>query len=131
MMTQKIAMHLILIAMLAVPLSGCKESLEHWFNAETYAFNGLYANQFNHDTLVFRNGIVRFKVQGKNRELPFRVDGSEVAIQLRNSSKEKRADLVMRIHGSGEVLTCSACAMYRLSNVWIKENKDVPNKYHY
>lgn len=101
-------------------LNGCfQEDLENFANRETLAFNGIYDNQYNKDTLEFRQGVVYIQSGQQKSERPFSVEGSTVRIQIRNSSKEKREDLVMTIHGGGEVLTCSACAKYHLSNIWV------------
>ncbi|MCE0495113.1 hypothetical protein [Vibrio salinus] len=104
-------------------LTGClKEKLDHWLNEETYLFSGTYDNQYNNDTLVFRDGSVLISSPHRALSVPYEVDGTLITIQVRNNSKEKRPDIVMRIHGDGEVLTCSACAKYNLSNIWVKVN---------
>lgn len=35
--------------------------------------------------------------------------------------------MAMRVHGKGEVLTCSACARYQLSNIWVREGAEAQN----
>ncbi|MDC0612712.1 hypothetical protein OAP63_18430 [Vibrio sp.] len=105
-----------------VGLVGCDDSLERWLNKETYSFQGTYDNQYNDDKLVFTDGEVTITSVSKSWVVPFKVDGNSLVVQVKNSSKEKRPDIEMRIHGDGEVLTCSVCGMYRLSNVWVKVN---------
>ncbi|EGQ9890698.1 hypothetical protein [Vibrio cholerae] len=109
-------------------LSGCfQEELENFVNRETLSFNGLYDNPHNKDVLEFRQGVVYMHSAQQKWERPFSVDGKTLRIQIRNNSKEKRDDLVMTIHGQGEVLTCSACAMFHLSNNWVKLNAEPQN----
>lgn len=104
-------------------LAGCdRESMDRFLNEETYEFSGTYSNQYNSDTLVFKDGTVIIASDSETKSAPYKVDGTNLIIQVRNNSKEKRPDLIMRIHGDGEVLTCNACAKYHLSNNWVKEN---------
>ncbi|CAM3865428.1 hypothetical protein VA7868_00552 [Vibrio aerogenes CECT 7868] len=111
------------ILVISLCLSGCdlKGKLERWLNEETYNFNGIYSNQYNDDQLIFKEAKVLMKTNGDESVFPFSVDDTYLHIQIRHSTREKRPDIVMRIHGNGEVLTCSACAKYRLSNIWVKE----------
>ncbi|MGL4829577.1 MAG: hypothetical protein ACRCXG_09760 [Vibrio sp.] len=109
-------------------LNGCfQEELENFANRETLAFSGVYDNPHNKDTLAFQQGVVSIHSEQQKWERPFSVEGKNLRIQIRNNSKEKRDDLVMTIHGGGEVLTCNACAMYHLSNNWIKLNAEPQN----
>lgn len=111
-------------------LVGCsQEDLERMANKETLSFEGSYDNQYDQRLLVFKQGLVSILKVGEEPvwQRPFQVDGSVLSIQMRQSSKEKREDLVMRIHGEGEVLTCSACARYQLSNVWVLQNAQPRN----
>ncbi|KQB03679.1 lipoprotein [Vibrio metoecus] len=111
-----------------VLLGGCfQEKLENFVNRETLAFNGLFDNPHNQDMLEFRQGVVYIHSSQQKWERPFSVEGSTLRIQVRNNSKEKRDDLLMTIHGGGEVLTCNACAMFHLSNNWIKVNAEPQN----
>lgn len=104
-------------------LFGCdRESMDRYLNEETYAFSGTYSNQYNSDTLVFKGGTVVIALDSETKSVPYKVDGTNLIIRVKNTSKEKRPDIVMRIHGDGEVLTCNACAKYNLSNNWVKEN---------
>ncbi|SHO54538.1 hypothetical protein [Vibrio quintilis] len=120
--TKRLITSLIIVASLC--LSGCdlKNKLERWLNEETYNFNGVYSNQYNNDQLIFKDAKVLMKTNGDETLFPFSVDETYLHIRVRHSTREKRPDIVMRIHGNGEVLTCSACARYRLSNIWVKEN---------
>ncbi|OEF92376.1 hypothetical protein ACODG7_13325 [Vibrio anguillarum] len=109
------------ILVLIATLQGCfQDDLERWLNRETYEFKGTYDNQFNDDLLIFEEGVVRAESETQHWSRAYSVDGNQLTIQLRNNSKEKREDIVLVIHGKGEVLTCSVCAMYKLSNVWVK-----------
>ncbi|ENS5605554.1 hypothetical protein ACE1RU_000386 [Vibrio mimicus] len=115
----------IILIMAVLLLGGCfQEELENFVNRETLAFNGLYDNPHNKDILEFRQGIVYIHSSDQKWERPFSVEGKTLRIQIRNSSKEKRDDLFMTIHGGGEVLTCNACAMFHLSNNWVKLNAE-------
>ncbi|MDW6004958.1 hypothetical protein [Vibrio mangrovi] len=108
---------------------GCfQEDLEHWLNKETYQFRGTYENQYNADLIAFEEAKVSIHSEGRSMVVPFQVDGNFIYIQVRQSSKEHREDIVMRIHGEGEVLTCNACAKYHLSNIWVRVNPEVPAK---
>lgn len=114
----------IVIVMLGVSLlSGCfQEKVENNMIGEGSAFNGLYDNKYNSDTLEFRQGMVYIHSAQQQWEHPFSVEGTTLRIEIRNNSKEKREDLLMTIHSGGEVLTCSACAMHSLSNHWEQVN---------
>lgn len=108
-----------------VLLGGCfQEKLENFVNRETLAFNGLFDNPHNQDILEFRQGVVYIHSAQQKWERPFSVEGNTLRIQIRNNSKEKRDDLLMTIHGGGEMLTCNACAMVHLSNNWVKVNAE-------
>lgn len=115
-------------AMLVTSLSvgvlfGCSEvSTDHIIQGETYSFTGVYANQQNADLLQFENGKVTI-IKGKGLDFtkPFNVEDNHLTIQMRNSSKEKREDIVMRIHNPN-LLTCSVCAKYQLSSTWHKKD---------
>lgn len=109
----------------AATVSGCtQEDLERLANRETLAFEGTYDNQYDQQLLVFKEGRVSIHQQGDEPQWQhtFQVEESLLNIRVRQSSREKRDDLVMRIHGGGEVLTCSACARLHLSNVWVRQN---------
>jgi hypothetical protein len=113
---------LVLSLFFTAVLSGCfdkaKESL---FEDKAAKFVGTYDNQYNQDKLVFANKMVEIQSNGQVLRVPFTIEGeSSLSIEVRNSSKEKRPDIKMRIHGGGELLTCIACAKYHLSNIWVK-----------
>ncbi|WGV98951.1 hypothetical protein QF117_01030 [Vibrio sp. YMD68] len=111
------------VGVLLTSIQGCfQEKIEKIANRETLSFEGVYSNQYNSNTLVFKEGVMTYQAGDQTMTREFEVDGSELFVKFRNSSKEKRDDLVMRIHGEGEVLTCSACARYSLMNFWVKEN---------
>ncbi|WP_070968997.1 hypothetical protein [Vibrio sonorensis] len=101
-------------------LQGCfEEELDQWANRKTYDFKGEYINQYNSDRLIFDQGTVYHEIEGMTRiSKVYRVEDGMIYIQQRNSSKEHREDIKMRIHGSGELLTCQQCAKHQLSNVW-------------
>jgi spermidine/putrescine-binding protein len=100
------------LAVLVTLLAGC-------FGDNSAAeFKGSYANQTNADKLVFANETVEIQSNGQALIAPFTIDNDMVIIDVRRNSKEKRPNIVMRIHGGGELLTCSDCALYNLSNVW-------------
>lgn len=116
-----IAMITFCIVVFAV--SGCSEEAERLFNRETYSFVGVYDNLYNDDRLEFSNAQVTIiKAQGPDISKPFEVNDNFLTIQMRNSSKEKREDIVMRIHGDNELLTCSVCAKYQLASTWQKRD---------
>ncbi|SJN57776.1 hypothetical protein VR7878_02477 [Vibrio ruber DSM 16370] len=119
----------LVVLLSSLSLYGCfQEELEHWINKETYAFQGTYENQHNTDLIAFHQAKASIQSEGKSMVVPFQVDGNFIYIQVRQSSKEKREDIVMRIHGNGEVLTCSACAKYHLSNIWVRTVPDIPTE---
>jgi len=102
-------------------LSGCLvKTWDKWFHDDTQLFSGTYDNQHNSDTLDFKNGTVSIFSSAQFWSAPYKVDGRFLFIRVRNSTKEKRPDITMRIHGDGEVLTCNSCAKYQLSNIWVK-----------
>lgn len=105
-------------------LVGCsEEKAEQWLNKETYQFQGVFENQYNDDLLSFEQGQVTF-IRGEetNSVKPFEVKDAFLTIKLRNNSMEKRDDLVMRIHGENELLTCASCAKHQLASVWQKRD---------
>lgn len=103
---------------------GCsEEETKRLLNRETYSFVGVYDNLYNDDRLEFNNAQVTIiKAQGLDITKPFDVNDNFLTIQMRNSSKEKREDIVMRIHGDNELLTCSVCAKYQLASTWQKRD---------
>ena len=115
---------LIVSGLLLGALLGCsEEKTERMLNQETYSFTGVFENQFNGDLLEFKDAKVTIiKEQGLDYTKPFEVEDNYLTIQMRNSSKEKREDIVMRIHGQQELLTCSICAKYQLSATWRKRD---------
>ncbi|MGF1722025.1 hypothetical protein L4D20_18505 [Vibrio kyushuensis] len=126
-MDKSLTLKAVMIIGLVASLQGCfQEKLEEMVNHETLAFEGLYSNQYNDNTLTFKKGIMNQKFEDHLIVREFQVENSHVYIKLANSSKEKREDLVMRIHGDGEVLTCSTCAKYNMVNIWVKEDFIAP-----
>lgn len=111
-----------IVGILFTALLGCsEEKAERILNKETYSFIGVYENQHNGDLLKFSDATITVtKEMGETYTKPFEVDGDNLIIQMRNNSKEKRDDIVMRIHGDNELLTCSVCAKYQLSSTWLK-----------
>lgn len=107
-----------------VALVGCsEEKAERILNKQTYSFIGVFENPFNGDLLEFKDAQVTvIKEQGLDFTKPFAVKDNHLTIQMRNSSKEKREDIVMRIHGNNELLTCNVCAKYQLSSTWQKRD---------
>lgn len=110
------------VSITTLTLLGCSEQdAERMLNKQTYDFVGVYENQYNGDLLEFNNAqVTLIRPEGSNFTKSFQVDGNHLSIQMRNSSKEKREDIVMRIHGKNELLTCSVCAKYQLSPTWLK-----------
>lgn len=110
------------VGILSTALLGCsEEAAERILNKETYSFIGVYENQHNGDLLRFSDAeITVTKEMGETYTKAFEVDGNNLIIQMRNNSKEKRDDIVMRIHGDNELLTCGVCAKYQLSSTWVK-----------
>ncbi len=108
---------------LATTLSGClEEEIDRIINKETYAMNGTYDNNYNEQLLRLSNGVLTHQmVDGNQVSRPFRVEGKNLYVQFRNSSKEKRDDLVMVIHGNGELLSCNACAKHGLASIWTRQ----------
>ncbi|MDN3697360.1 MULTISPECIES: hypothetical protein [Vibrio] len=120
-MNIKPSLSLSLLSLAALLLSGCsEEKIERLENAQTYAFKGMYSNQENSNTIHFKDGVMRYTMAGEVMEKPYTVEDKSVYIKLRNSSKEKRNDLVMSIHLSGARLTCNSCAMYNMSSLWLR-----------
>ncbi|MEL7290368.1 MAG: hypothetical protein AAGJ78_04305 [Pseudomonadota bacterium] len=113
---------LVLVVLMTTALIGCSdEQAERILNKETYEFTGEFDNLYNQDRLEFRDAYVTIvKAKGENFTKPFEVNDNFLTIQMRNSSKEKRDDIVMRIHGNNELLTCSVCAKYQLASTWQK-----------
>ncbi|WP_370689727.1 hypothetical protein [Vibrio coralliilyticus] len=101
-------------------LQGCfEEKLERMINQQTYEFEGVYENLYSQDLLLFKDAMVTIsRVGAPEITKPFSVEDNFLTITMRNSSKEKRDDIVMRIHGDKEALTCSVCAKYQLASVW-------------
>ncbi len=103
-------------------LSGCFEEPKPVvvFEEKADQFSGTYDNQINTDQLIFANDVVEIHTNGQLVTLPFTVEDDILTIEVNRSSKEKRPNIVMRIQNDGEVLTCTACALFVLSNVWTK-----------
>jgi lipocalin len=119
---------LVVATLVLLLLSGCsQEDLEEMANHETLSFEGLYSNQYNGNTITFSRGVMSYRMQKHTVTRDYQVEDSHVFIKLASSSKEKREDLIMRIHGDGELLTCSTCAMYNMVNIWIKEDFVAPD----
>ncbi|MFM2587785.1 hypothetical protein [Vibrio sp. TBV020] len=110
------------VGLMSTVLLGCsEEKAERMLNKKTYSFIGVYENQHNGDLLEFSDAQVTvIKDDGDSFTKPFEVKDNNLIIQMRNNSKEKRDDIVMRIHGDNELLTCSVCAKYQLSSTWLK-----------
>ncbi|MEF1291352.1 hypothetical protein [Vibrio sp. M260118] len=116
---------ILLVSVVAVLLGCSEEKAQRMLNQETFQFNGVYENYYNGDLLEFKDGQVTFnREQAEGLTKPFTVEDNYLTIQMRNSSKEKREDIVMRIHGEQELLTCSICAKYQLSSTWQKRDFD-------
>lgn len=115
----KVGFSLVLTAL----LTGClEEEIDKIVNKETYAMNGTYDNNYDEQLLRLSNGVLTHKmVDGNQVTRPFRVEGKNLYVQFRNSSKEKRDDLVMVIHGNGELLSCNACAKHGLASIWTRQ----------
>ncbi|WP_159737546.1 hypothetical protein [Vibrio atypicus] len=109
---------------LSSALVGCsEEEAVRMLNKQTYQFTGVFENQYNDDLLEFSDAQVTFVREGHlDMTKPFEVKDNYLTITMRNSSKEKREDIVMRIHGQSEVLTCSICAKYQLASTWQKRD---------
>ncbi|MCG7488458.1 hypothetical protein MHN79_03045 [Vibrio sp. Of14-4] len=101
-------------------LQGCfEDNLNRMINKPTYDFEGVYENLYTQDLLLFKDAKVTIsKVGAPDVIKSFKVEDNYLIITMRNSSLEKREDIVMRIHGDNEALTCSICAKYQLSSVW-------------
>jgi len=115
---------LLVFGFIPVILMGCsEEKTERILNNQTYSFEGVFENLYNDDLLEFKDAKVTFiKENQLDFTKPFDVDGNYLTIQMRNSSKEQREDIVMRIHGNNEILTCNACAKYQLASTWQKRD---------
>ena len=112
---------LIVVFLSSFLLSGCfQEQIDRLFNQDTYAFSGTYDNQHNSNTLTFKDGMVSISSSSHQWQVPYEVEGKTLSIIIRHSSMEKRDNIMMRIHGNGEVLTCNSCALHQLSNIWVK-----------
>ncbi|WP_295899214.1 hypothetical protein [uncultured Vibrio sp.] len=115
--------------LVSLSLSGCfQEKLEEMVNHETLSFEGLYSNHHNQNTLTFTRGVMSYQLREQTVTREYQVEDGHVYIKLANSSKEKREDLIMRIHGEGELLTCSTCAKYNMVNIWVKEDFVAPDQ---
>ncbi|NOH72512.1 hypothetical protein F0225_14350 [Vibrio pectenicida] len=110
----------IIFVLLALMLQGCfEDNLNRMINKQTYEFEGVYENLYTQDLLMFKDAKVTIsKVGSPDISKSFSVEDNYLTITMRNSSLEKREDIVMRIHGDNEALTCSICAKYQLSSVW-------------
>ncbi len=105
-----------------------QEDLERLADRETFAFEGSYDNQHNQDILLFKDGEVWFESDGVQLwKRYFTVKDNQLTIQFSTSSREDRQDLLLRIHGGGEVLTCGACALYQMSHVWVRLDAEPQN----
>lgn len=115
---------MVICGLIPVALSGCsEEKAERLLNSQTYSFVGVFENPHNNDLLEFKDAKVTFITENQlDFTKPFEVKDNYLTIQMRNSSKEKREDIVMRIHGNAEVLTCNVCAKYQLSSTWQKRD---------
>ncbi|KLN64958.1 hypothetical protein [Vibrio sp. VPAP30] len=124
MTKQRQAILVMIGSLMSTVLLGCsEEKTERMLNQETYSFTGVFENEFNGDLLEFKDAKVTIiKEEGLDYTKPFEVEDNYLTIQMRNSSKEKREDIVMRIHGQQELLTCSICAKYQLSSTWQKRD---------
>lgn len=115
---------LMLTAGMVLTLAGCsEEKAERMLNKQTYQFTGVFENLYNDDLLEFSDAKVTFVRAGQlDMTKSFKVKDNYLTITMRNSSKEKREDIVMRIHGQNELLTCSVCAKYQLASIWQKRD---------
>ena len=97
--------------------------VERVLDQETYSFEGTFENEYNGDTMEFKGAkVIILKEGGEKMVKPFHVDGNYVTIQMASSSLVTREDIVLRIHGMSELLTCNICVKYRLSSIWLKRN---------
>lgn len=124
MVKQQSVIAILLSSVMSLTLFGCsEEKAERMLNKETYSFTGVFENQFNGDLLEFKDAKVTYiNSKGLDFTKPFEVDDDHLTIQMRNSSKEKREDIVMRIHGQSELLTCNVCAKYDIASIWLKKD---------
>ncbi|MEF1255065.1 hypothetical protein [Vibrio sp. M260112] len=124
MVTRVKSTALLVCGLLPVALMGCsEEKTERILNKQTYSFEGVFENQYNGDLLEFKDAQVTFiKENHLDVTKTFEVKDNYLTIQMRNSSKEKREDIVMRIHGNNELLTCNVCAKYQLASTWQKRD---------
>ncbi|NVD08704.1 hypothetical protein FCU94_17800 [Vibrio sp. JPW-9-11-11] len=124
MRIQRWLVNMALFIAMTTTFTGCSdEQTERMFNKQTYEFTGVYDNLYNQDRLEFRDAHVTIvKAKGPDMTKPFEVNDNFLTIQMRNNSKEKRDDIVMRIHGNNELLTCSVCAKYQLASTWQKRD---------
>lgn len=108
------------IGFFALSLQGClQDQLERWVDSDTYSFNGIYQSDDGEASfLSFENGVMRYVTPSNQVTKSYKVVKGQVHITLRNSSVEKRDDLVMSIHGTGEFLTCVSCPKYKMANRW-------------
>ena len=122
---------IILVLLSAVGLFACSDDgggpeatiVERVLDQETYSFEGMFENEYNGDTMEFKGAkVIILKEGGEKMIKPFHVDDNYVTIQMASSSLVTREDIVMRIHGMEELLTCNICAKYRLSSIWLKRN---------
>tara|TARA_Y100001956_G_scaffold81757_1_gene100303 strand:- start:1636 stop:2040 length:405 start_codon:yes stop_codon:yes gene_type:complete len=123
-MSCRLVTALILWGGITATLGACSEEKAiRMLNKQTYQFIGVFENQYNGDLLEFSDAKVTFIRDGQlDTTKPFEVKDNYLTITMRNSSKEKREDIVMRIHGQNELLTCSVCAKYQLASTWQKRD---------
>ncbi|MGF1742258.1 hypothetical protein L4C34_14455 [Vibrio profundum] len=107
------------VVLSSVLLQGClQDQLERWIDRDTYDFNGIYQSSAEGSFLSFEDGVMRYVTPLAQMTKNFKVKEGRVHIILRNSPREQRDDLVMSIHGTGEVLTCVTCPKYKMANMW-------------
>ncbi|MDA9558149.1 hypothetical protein N9R79_11775 [Vibrio sp.] len=96
-----------------------EDSMKKAMDKETYRFHGTYTNPASLSSLVFHDAQMTFTI---NRELrmtkPFLVKDHQVHVEMKESSKEKRENLVFNQHEDGKRLTCNSCAIYGIPNTW-------------
>ncbi|MCL9780153.1 hypothetical protein M9194_01750 [Vibrio sp. S4M6] len=110
----------LVIGLSALILQGCfQKQIERVLDSDTYGFNGIYQSDEEEASFIrFEHGVMRYVTPHMQVVKNFKVEDGQVRIILRNSSMEKRDDLVMSIHGTGEYLTCTTCAKYKMGNRW-------------
>jgi hypothetical protein len=105
-------------------LLGCsQDEKKRWTNKEAYQFVGTFENQYDDALLEFNEAkVVIIRSDGTSTTRDFVVKDKTLTILIRNSSKEKRENLIMRIHGQSELLTCASCAKHQLASIWQKRD---------